>query len=99
MSESDAYRYSPTDTRSLKRRRLDNGDAISQSQHSPQISMPAPDVSLPVTILHAQNPQDLSYAILTADKALFTKHELLTIVAKLDHMYQPQFPEPCEYIN
>jgi hypothetical protein len=113
MSEPDAYRYSSTDTRSLKRRRLDNGDAkstfaTSQSdqrlrkiphQQSAQVSMPAPEVSLPVSFLHAQSPQDLSYAILTTDKALFTKQELLIIVAKLDHMYQPQFPEPCEYIN
>jgi hypothetical protein len=113
MSEPDAYRYSSTNTRSIKRRRLDNGDAKSTFvdnqpdhhsrkipyQQSPQVSMPAPEVSLPVSVIHAQSPQDLSYAILTTDKALFTKQELLTIVAKLDHMYQPQFPEPCEYIN
>ena len=50
-------------------------------------------------ILNAGSPEQLYYAILTSNKSLFTKQELLTIIAKVDQMYKPTFPEPCEYIN
>ena len=95
-----------------KRRRLDDGNVENtfisplMDQQSSQRQRKIPNIKpqtapemLPNQILYAQTPQDLSYAILTTDKVLYTKQELLTIIAKLDHMYKPQFPEPCDYIN
>lgn len=57
-----------------------------------------PETTIPTTILYSQTPQDLLYAILSTEKAYFTKQELLTILSKLDKMYQPQFDGECSYI-
>jgi len=95
-----------SDTRNLKKRRLDNGIAIGTfisrdfgRDRKLPIPMREPVLQTNVQILHSQSPQDLIYAIQTSDKTLFTKQELLDIITKLHHMYNPQFPEPCTYIS
>ena len=63
------------------------------------VSGPAPQITIPIKILDAQTPQDLVHAILTANKAQYTKQELLVIIGKIDQMLQPKFTDPCPYIN
>ena len=90
----------------LKRRRIDAYNSMTtKSSHlepsarkTPKITI-FPETILPITVLNATTPQELSYALLTTNKTLFTKQEVIAIVSNLDNMYQPRFPEPCEYIN
>ena len=105
-----SYRYSSVDPRSNKKRRLDANRVEETfpttidygSRKLPMkgsVSVPSAEVTLPMHILHSQTPQDLTYAILTSDKTIFTKQELLIILGKHDHMLQPKFSDSCEYIS
>ncbi len=87
------------DLRKLKRRKLDSDSTTIQPPiFTGQVSIPAPEVTIPVPILYAESPQDLAFAILTSNKFVYTKQELLLIVNKMQQMLAPKFDEDCSYI-
>ncbi len=91
-----------TNFRKLKRRKLNSGDDAPQQPstfNTGQVTMPTPEVTIPVPILYAESPQDLAFAILTSDKFVYTKQELLLIVNKMHQMLAFKFDGECSYIG
>ena len=82
-------------TTQFKRRKTENYEPV----FSASVSTTAQDITVPVSILSSQTPQDLAFAVITNEKPLYTKQELLLIIAKLNKMLNPQFERECTYIS
>ncbi len=79
---------------SNKRRKLCGGVVtISEQQRPRKVS-----AVFRVQPLDVTSPQELAYLVLTSDKILYTKQEVLDIISRLNQMFSPKFDGECPYI-
>ncbi len=76
-----------------KRRKLGTWDSVVTNTEQARVHKAT---SAPVRIY--QSPPDLAYAVLTSDKTLYSKQEVLEIISMLSHMFDPKFEGECSYI-
>ena len=85
-----------TDFVASKKRRLIADTVPMVETSSSQVTV---TTTMPTAVIFSNSPQEMVYAVLTGEKCIYSKQDVLTLINKLVSLYPDRFSGDCSYIS